>query len=58
MFMRVVSTGSQQGNCYALISDREEILILDFGCDSKKILREIDYKISNVVGAVLSHEHG
>lgn len=58
MFMRVISTGSQQGNCYALTSDSEEILLLDFGCDSKKILRGIDYKISNVIGAVLSHEHG
>lgn len=58
MFMRVISTGSKTGNCYSLISDSGEILLLDFGCDSKKILRGIDYRISDVVGAVLSHEHG
>lgn len=58
MFMRIISTGSQTGNCYALVSDGGEILLLDFGCDSKKILRGIDYKISNVIAALLSHEHG
>lgn len=58
MFMQVVSTGSKTGNCYALIADNGEILLLDFGCDSKTILRGIDYKISNVAGAILSHEHG
>lgn len=58
MFMRVISTGSKAGNCYSLISDSGEILLLDFGCDSKKILRGIDYRISDVVGALLSHEHG
>lgn len=56
--MKVISTGSQSGNCYALTSDSGEILLLDFGCEAKRILREISYKISNVVGAVLSHEHG
>lgn len=58
MFMRVISTGSKAGNCYALKSDSGEILLLDFGCESKTILRGIDYKISSVVAAVLSHEHG
>lgn len=58
MFMRVISTGSKDGNCYTLTSDNEEILLLDFGCDNKKILKGIDYRISNIVGAVLSHEHG
>lgn len=39
MFMRVISTGSKAGNCYALKSDSGEILLLDFGCESKTILR-------------------
>lgn len=56
--MRVISTGSQAGNCYALIANNGEILFLDFGCDHKKILRGIDYKISDVKAALLSHEHG
>lgn len=58
MFMRVISTGSQEGNCYSLTADNGEILLLDFGCDKKKILKGIDFKISNVCGALLSHEHG
>ena len=58
MFMKIISTGSQAGNCYALMSDTGEILLLDFGCEANRILRGISYKISNGVGAVLSHEHG
>lgn len=57
MFMRIISTGSQSGNCYALISDSGQILLLDFGCDSRKILRAIDYQISGVAGALLTHVH-
>lgn len=57
MFLRVISTGSKAGNCYALISDSGQILLLDFGCDKKKILRGIDFKVSSLVGTVLSHGH-
>lgn len=57
MFMRVISTGSQNGNCYALCSENK-ILLLDFGCNYKQILRGIDFQISKVVGCFLSHEHG
>ena len=57
MFLRVISTGSKPGNCYALVSDSGQILLLDFGCE-EKILMGIDYRISDVVGAVLTHEHG
>ena len=58
MFLRVISTGSKAGNCYALVPDSRQILLLDFGCDKKKILRGIDYRVSDVVAAVLSHGHG
>ena len=57
MLLKVISTGSQAGNCYALIADNGEILLLDFGCEPNKILRGIDYKISNVKAAVLTHVH-
>lgn len=57
MFLRVISTGSRAGNCYALISNSGQIILLDFGCDKKKILRGIDYRVFDVVGAVLSHGH-
>lgn len=58
MFIRVISTGSTKGNCYALQSSTGEIVLLDCGCNYKKILRGIDYQISNVSGVLLSHEHG
>ena len=57
MFLRVISTGSKVGNGYALISDSGQILLLDFGCDKKKILRGIDYRVSDVVSSILSHGH-
>lgn len=56
--MRVISTGSTKGNCCALQSSTGEIVLLDCGCNYKKILRWIDYQISNVSGVLLSHGHG
>ena len=58
MLLKIISTGSQAGNCYALIADNGEILLLDFGCEPNKILRGIGYRILDVCGALLSHEHG
>lgn len=57
MVMKVISTGSQDGNCYSLCSESGEILLLDCGCSYKDILRGINYRISNVVGCLVSHEH-
>lgn len=57
MLLKVISTGSQAGNCYALIADNGEILLLDFGCEPNKILRGIGYKISDVGAALLTHAH-
>ena len=57
MLLKVISTGSQAGNCYALIADNGEILLLDFGCEPSKILRGIGYKISDVRAALLTHAH-
>lgn len=55
--LKVISTGSSDGNCYAICTD-DEILLLDFGCKYQQILKGIDFKISNVVGALLTHVHG
>lgn len=56
-YLKVISTGSQNGNCYAVFSG-DEILLLDFGCRYQEILKGIDFQISNVVGALLTHIHG
>ena len=55
MLLKTIATGSN-GNCYALINDNE-ILLLDVGIPAMEIKKEIDFKISNVVGCVVSHEH-
>lgn len=58
MFMRVINTGSQPGNCYALKSESSEILLLDCGCRYSEILKGISYMISEVSGCLLTHGHG
>lgn len=58
MLLKVISTGSQAGNSYVLIADNGGRLLLDFGCESNKILRGIGYKVSDVCGALLTHMHG
>lgn len=58
MFMKIINTGSQPGNCYALKSESGEILLLDCGCRYSEILKGISYRISDVSGCLLSHEHG
>lgn len=56
MILRTIATGSS-GNCYALIADNGEILLLDVGVPEKAIKKGIDWKISNISGAVCSHVH-
>lgn len=56
MKLKCIATGST-GNTYALISNTGEILLLDLGVSEKTIKKGIDWKISNVVGAVISHGH-
>lgn len=58
MFIRCIGTGSQQGNCYALYDNDGKILLLDLGLARKEILKGIDFNVTDVVGAVVSHEHG
>ena len=48
MFMRVINTGSQLGNCYTLKTESGEILLLDCGCKYSEILKGISYRISDV----------
>ena len=54
--LKVVDTGSRRGNCYVLDYDGE-LLLLDFGCKWENILEGIQFKISNVSGALLTHQH-
>lgn len=57
MFVRCIGTGSR-GNCYALYDNDKKILLLDLGLARREILKGIDFNVSDVVGAVVSHGHG
>lgn len=52
----VLATGSS-GNCYILESDSGERLIIELGIRWSEILKGLDYRLDNVVGALISHRH-
>lgn len=56
MFLRCIGSGSS-GNSYALVDNDNKILLLDLGMTVREIKRAIDYRISDVVGAVVTHAH-
>lgn len=56
MNLKTLSSGSH-GNCYLLISETGEKLILDCGIDVKKIKKGLDFDVVNVSGCVVSHLH-
>ena len=56
MTFKVLATGSN-GNCYVLTSADGEILLLDVGIKFEKILNGIDFRLNDIVGICLSHEH-
>lgn len=56
MFVKCIGSGST-GNSYALTSNDGEILLLDLGMPKKDILKAIDFRVSDVVGAVVTHGH-
>lgn len=47
---------SSMGNSY-LLQSSDEILIIELGVNFKNILKEIDFNIKNIIGALVSHEH-
>ena len=64
MLLKVISTGSQAGNSYALIADNGEILLLDCGVkywsenrSERTIVSAIHYRPRNVVGCLVTHGH-
>lgn len=54
--LKVVGSGSQQGNTY-LLETKDETLILDLGCKWNDVLKSLNYEIDKVVGALCSHHH-
>ena len=56
MRLKVVNTGSQNGNCY-ILENNSEALILDAGCRYKDVLKSLEWNISKVCGVLVSHVH-
>lgn len=55
IMLKVISSGSQ-GNAYALCAD-DEILLLDLGVKAVDIKKSIDFRISDVVACLVTHNH-
>lgn len=56
--MKILCFGSgSSGNCSALVNDKGKILIVDAGIEYMKVLKGLDYRISDVVGVLVTHEH-
>ena len=56
MRLKVLGSSSS-GNCYILQGESES-LILECGIKFKEVEKALDYNLKNVVGALISHEHG
>lgn len=57
MFVRCIGSGSS-GNSMSLYSNSGNILLLDLGLPRKEILKAIDFDVSGIASALVSHEHG
>ena len=53
----IVINSNSAGNAYALDTGKE-ILLLESGCKMADVKRAIDFRISDVVGCLVTHEHG
>jgi phosphoribosyl 1,2-cyclic phosphodiesterase len=49
---------SSAGNSYALISSSGEILAIEAGVKFTDFKKMINWRVSDVVGCIVSHEHG
>lgn len=57
MKLHIVNTGSI-GNSYVLTDSNGKMLLIDAGVNFKDIQQAIAFKYNDVVGALLTHEHG
>ena len=56
MILKTISTGSS-GNCYLLVADSGETLILDAGVPVKDIKKGLNWNLRGVAGCIVSHVH-
>ena len=48
---------SSKSNFYVVTAANGTQLLIECGCTWKKLIKALDYKLENVVGCLLSHEH-
>lgn len=48
---------SSKSNFYVVTTANGKRLLVECGCTWKKLLKALDYKLENVVGCLLTHEH-
>lgn len=53
----IVVNSNSNGNAYALDSGKD-ILLLEAGCKMSDVKRAIDYRLQDVTGCLVTHEHG
>jgi phosphoribosyl 1,2-cyclic phosphodiesterase len=56
--MKIQSINSSSAGCCYIIDSGNERLLIDAGIPLSKIRRALNYDLSNVVGCLVSHEHG
>lgn len=57
MKLHIINTGSI-GNSYVLTDSNGKMLLIDAGVNFKEIQQAIAFKYNDVIGALLTHEHG
>jgi len=56
MHLQIISSGSQ-GNAYLLKDSNNKSLLVECGISFKKIKQALDFDLTQIVGALISHEH-
>lgn len=54
----IVVGSSSSGNCYAMKAKDGQLLILEAGCPLLQLKKAINFSVSNIVGVLVTHEHG
>ena len=57
MELKILGTGSA-GNCYLFQSSTGETLMVECGVNFKEVKKAMNFNCSNIIGCILSHEHG
>lgn len=57
MKLKVLGSSSS-GNCYLLIAESGQTLALEAGVRFTEVQKAIDFKTNNIIGCLVTHEHG